>query len=61
MITNKLILFITLMICKDNANEHKYDNDIDYDAILDNGDDSSMITTRPIAIIIIAVPNVDNK
>ena len=48
-----------LMISKDNANEHKYDNFIGYNAILDNGDDSNMIIT--IAIIIIAMPNVNYK
>ena len=48
------------MIYKGNVNEHEYDN-IDYDAILDNGDDSNIITTIYIAIIIIAVPTVYNK
>ena len=47
------------MIVKFNANEHENGNDIDYETILNNGDDSNMITA--IAIIGIAVPNVDNK
>ena len=32
------------MIYKGNVNEHEYDNN-DNDAILDNGDDSNIITT----------------
>ena len=55
----QIILFITSMICKGIVNKHECANDIDYNAILDNGDESDIITVG--AIIIIAMPNVDKK